>query len=59
MQISGRTVIDLKILEKTDSVSFDLKGLNSQGIGMIVTGVSMDGKDIKWKQGNRDSHGFS
>jgi aminopeptidase N len=49
--ISGRAVIELKILEKTDSVGFDLKGLNSQGMGMNVTGVSMFGKFIKWKQG--------
>ena len=28
--ISGRAVVKLKILEKTDSVSLDLKGLNSR-----------------------------
>jgi aminopeptidase N len=49
--ISGRAVIDLKILEKTDSLLFDLKGLDSQGSGMSVTEVRLDGKDIKWKQG--------
>jgi aminopeptidase N len=51
-EISGRAVIDLKILEKTDSVSFDLKGLNSQGMGMNVEAVSLDGNDIKWRQSN-------
>lgn len=50
-EISGRAVIDLKILEKTDSVSFDLKGLKSQGMGMNVEAVSLDGEAIKWKQG--------
>jgi aminopeptidase N len=49
--ISGRAVIELKVLGKTDSVILDLKGLNSQGKGMMVDRVSMDGKDIKWKQG--------
>ena len=49
--ISGRAVIDLKILGKTDSVSFDLKSLNSQGMGMNVEAVSLDDKNIKWKQG--------
>jgi aminopeptidase N len=49
--ISGRAVINMKILEKTDSIGFDLKSLNSQGFGMSVSGVSFDGKDLEWKQG--------
>ncbi len=51
-EISGRAAIDLKILENTGSVSFDLKGLNSQGMGMIVAAVSLDGNEVDWKQSN-------
>jgi aminopeptidase N len=49
--ISGRAVIELKILEKTDSVRLDLKGMNSKGIGMSVTEVYQDGKEVRWNQG--------
>ena len=49
--ISGRTAVEVKILEKTDSVSLDLKGLNSHGSGMSVTGVSLEGKEVEWNQG--------
>ena len=51
-EISGRAVIDFRILEKTDSIVLDLKGLNSQGKGMIVSGVTLEGKNIVWKQRN-------
>ena len=49
--ITGRTVIDLKVLGKTDSIGLDLKGMNIQGKGMKVEEVSLNGKNIKWKQG--------
>ena len=50
-RIEGKSVIIIKILDKTDSVSFDLKGLNSEGKGMHVAGVLMDGEKVKWKHG--------
>jgi aminopeptidase N len=50
--ISGRAVIEMKILKKTDTISFDLKGMNSLGKGMNVEKVSLDGNYIKWKHGN-------
>jgi aminopeptidase N len=50
--ITGRTAIDLRILEKTDTVVMDLRGTDSKGKGMNVTEVSIDGKVIRWKQGN-------
>jgi aminopeptidase N len=52
-EISGHAVIKFRILEKTDSMGFDLTGLNSEGLGMLVAGVSLTGRDIKWKQGKR------
>jgi aminopeptidase N len=48
--ISGRAVVELKILAEIDSVSLDLKGLNRQGLGMIVTAVCREGKEVKWNQ---------
>jgi aminopeptidase N len=48
--IMGRTVVGLRILEKTDSVVFDLKGIDSQGRGMHVTEVLLGDKEIFWKQ---------
>lgn len=47
--ISGRAAIDMRIKTKTDTVSFDLKGLNSKGQGMNVEGVLQDGRVVKWK----------
>ena len=50
-EISGRTTISMKILVKTDSISLDIIGLNSQGTGMVVESVWQDGNAVKWKQG--------
>jgi aminopeptidase N len=50
--IIGRSAVDLRIMEKTDSVVLDLKGTDNQGKGMNVTGVSLSGKQITWKQVN-------
>jgi aminopeptidase N len=47
--IVGRAVIDLKILEITNMVAFDLQGLNSEGKGMNVVGVSLNDKGIEWE----------
>jgi aminopeptidase N len=47
--IYGQTAVDLRVLSKTDSICFDLKGINSQGTGMKVESVSLDGKDTRWK----------
>ncbi len=49
-QISGSAVIDIRILKKTDSLKFDLKGLNSQGKGMSVLAVKMGGAELKLRQ---------
>jgi aminopeptidase N len=48
--ICCKTVIDFSIIGKTDSIRLDLKGINSQGTGMKVEGVAIDGKDTGWKQ---------
>ncbi len=50
--VKGRAVIDLKILEKTDSVILDLKGVNSGGQGMIVEQVLLENQNANWKQSN-------
>ncbi len=50
--VIGRTAIDLRILEKSDSIVLDLKNTDSKGKGMTVTGVSGNGKELKWSQGN-------
>ena len=50
--ITGRASLDLRILEKTDSVILDLRGINNQGKGMSVTAVSTGGKALSWKQGS-------
>jgi aminopeptidase N len=49
-QISGTAAIDVRMLENSDSLKFDLKGLNSQGFGMRVLGVNMDGVKLRWHQ---------
>jgi aminopeptidase N len=48
-RIEGQAVIIIKILDKTDSVSLDLKGLNNEGKGMSVAGVSLNSEKVKWK----------
>ena len=49
-EITGRTVIALKVLEKTDSIVLDLKGVNSLGKGMSVDEISIGDEKVKWKQ---------
>jgi aminopeptidase N len=50
--ITGRASVDLRILEKTDSVILDLRGPDSQGKGMNVTAVSVRDNRISWRQGS-------
>ncbi|MCX6254781.1 MAG: M1 family metallopeptidase [Bacteroidia bacterium] len=50
-RIEGRALIKIRFLNKADSISFDLKGINSNGKGMSVTNVSLSTEEVKWKQG--------
>jgi aminopeptidase N len=50
--VAGRTAVDMRILEKTDSVILDLRGTDTRGKGMTVTSVSIAGSEIVWKQGS-------
>jgi len=49
-RIEGRALIQIKLLQEIDSVSFDLKGVNSDGKGMGVKNVSYHSHEIKWNQ---------
>lgn len=50
-RIEGRALIKIKFINETDSISFDLEGINSEGKGMGVTRVSLNAEDVKWKHG--------
>jgi len=50
-RIEGTTLIKVKFNNETDSISFDLMSVNSDGKGMGVTSVSLGNGDVKWKQG--------
>jgi aminopeptidase N len=49
-RIEGRTLIKVRLINKVDSVSFDLRNINSDGKGMGVTKVSSGTGSISWKQ---------
>jgi aminopeptidase N len=49
-RIEGRAFISIKFINEADSISFDLKGKNSDGKGMRVTSVSLTTEAVKWKQ---------
>jgi len=49
-RIDGRASIKIKILNDTDSLSLDLIGRKNTGKGMIVTNVSLNDQNVKWKQ---------
>jgi aminopeptidase N len=49
-RIEGRSLIQIRCIQAIDSISFDLKGVNSDGKGMMVTSASFHGHEIKWKQ---------
>ncbi len=51
-RIEGRSVIKLKILDNTDSVFFDLSGINVEGKGMKVSRVLSGGNDVRWEHGD-------
>jgi aminopeptidase N len=48
-RIEGNTVIRVKFLNKASQISFDFTRIDTTGKGMVVTGVSLNGKDINWK----------
>jgi aminopeptidase N len=50
--IEGRTVIDLLLKNKSDSVSFDLQSLIKDGKGMIVTSVTINSNSVVWTHFN-------
>jgi aminopeptidase N len=47
--IEGRTVIKIIFTEKSSSVSFDLANINSDGKGMLVKNVLINGENTSWK----------
>jgi aminopeptidase N len=49
-RIEGRTRILIRLINKTDSLSLDLKNAGSGGEGMHVTSVSMNSHEIGWSQ---------
>jgi len=48
--IEGKTIIDLRIREKTDTILLDLAGVDEKGKGMTVTFVAAGKKEVAWKQ---------
>jgi aminopeptidase N len=50
-RIEGRALIKIKFINESDSISFDLTGINREGKGMGVTSVYSGPKDVKWEQG--------
>ena len=48
-RIEGNTLIRVKFLKKASGISFDFTRTDTSGKGMVVTGVSLNGKDINWK----------
>jgi aminopeptidase N len=53
-RIEGKALIKIKFINETNSMSFDLKGINGEGKGMSVTGVSMSTEKVKWEQGGEN-----
>lgn len=51
-RIQGETSILLRISGHTDSISFDLAGVRSNGKGMIVTNVTISGMPVYWNHRN-------
>ena len=49
--IEGSATIIVKFLSEADSMSFDLKGMNSAGKGMHVTYISQNAENVKWRHG--------
>lgn len=47
-RIEGKTTITVRFLNSTDSICFDLKGVNSDGMGMTVKSVSVSSEIVKW-----------
>ncbi len=50
--IEGITHIRIRIMSKTDSVSFDLSGPDGDHKGMLVSDISLDDEKVKWKHEN-------
>lgn len=50
--IEGRTLINILLKSKSDSVSFDLQSLLKDGRGMNVSSVTVDSKTVAWKHQN-------
>ncbi len=48
-RIEGSSLIEARRLNEMKSVVFDLKGLNSEGKGMTVSGVSLNGFSARWE----------
>lgn len=48
-RIEGRALIRIRFINGSDSVSFDLKSINSAGKGMSVENVSSVNKKLKWE----------
>jgi aminopeptidase N len=51
-RIEGQTRIIVKFLGICDSISFDLKKIDNDGIGMKVTSISFSNEELKWKHIN-------
>jgi aminopeptidase N len=49
--VEGSAVIIVKFLHAADSMSFDLKGINSAGKGMYVTQILLNTENVKWNHG--------
>jgi aminopeptidase N len=47
-RIVGRTIITVRFLNSADSICFDLKGADSNGMGMLVRSVSVSSEKVKW-----------
>ena len=48
-RIEGKALIRVRFLNNADSISFDLKSINSEGKGMGVTSVFINEEVVKWK----------
>ncbi len=48
--IVGRALIKVRFINEADSISFDLKGPNNEGKGMIVKEVLLRNDKAKWRQ---------
>jgi aminopeptidase N len=47
-KVEGKTIITVRFLKSTDSICFDLMGVNSDGRGMTVKTVSLGSEKVKW-----------